>query len=114
MKSIEEKIEDLSKHQLGKTKYYTKTEGINPEIENALKSAPSKSGGSGNNYPDIKMLIETSSLRRIPVMIEVKGTKGDLAKYDSSGDIDNYKKDGTPNFNNIKKYALNGALHYAN
>lgn len=113
MKSIEEKIEDLSKRQLGGTKYFIKTEGINPEIEEALKKAPSKSGGTGNNYPDIKMLIETPSLRRIPVMIEVKGTKGALVKYGLNGDIENSTKEGKPNFTNIKKYALNGALHYA-
>ena len=36
-------------------KYYTKTETINPEIESALKAAPSKSGGTGANIPDIKL-----------------------------------------------------------
>jgi len=113
-KSIEERIEDLGKKQLGSTKYYTKTEGINSEIENALKSAPSKSGGSGNNYPDIKLLIETPSLRRIPVMIEVKGTKGVLVKFNDIGEIDNIKKDGNFAFNNIQKYAVNGAIHYGN
>ncbi|WP_026524152.1 HsdM family class I SAM-dependent methyltransferase [Butyrivibrio sp. MB2005] len=113
-KSIEEQIEDWGKKQLGKTKYYTKTESINPEIENALKTAPSKSGGSGTNYPDIKLFIETKSLRKIPVMIEVKGTKGALQKLTASGDVDNVKKDGTPNFTNINKYAVNGAIHYAN
>ena len=95
-KSIEEQIEDWGKKQLGKTKYYTKTESINPEIETALKTAPSKSGGSGANYPDIKLFIETKSLRKIPVMIEVKGKKGDLAKFNTEGEIDNTKKDGTP------------------
>ena len=113
-KSIEEQIEDLGKKQLGNTKYYTKTEGINSEIENALKSAPSKSGGSGTNYPDIKLFIETSTLRRIPVMIEVKGTKGSLVKFNDSGEIDNIKKDGTLAFANIQKYAVNGAVHYGN
>lgn len=112
-KSIEEQIEDWGKKQLGKTKYYTKTESINPEIETALKTAPSKSGGSGANYPDIKLFIETKSLRKIPVMIEVKGKKGDLAKFNTEGEIDNTKKDGTPNYSNINKYALNGAIHYA-
>ena len=52
-KSIEEQVEDWGKKQLGKTKYYTKTESINSEIEAALKKAPSKSGGTGTNYPDI-------------------------------------------------------------
>jgi hypothetical protein len=113
-KSIEEQIEDWAKKQIGKTKYYTKTESINPEIENALKTAPSKSGGSGTNYPDIKLFIEAKDLRKIPVVIEVKGKKGDFVKFNTAGEIDNKKKDGTPNFININKYAVNGAIHYAN
>lgn len=113
-KSIEEQVEDWGKAQLGKTKYYTKTESINTEIETALKSAPSKTGGSGTNYPDIKLFIETKALRKIPVMIEVKGTKGSLIKQNAEGEIDNKKKDGAPNYPNINKYAVNGAIHYAN
>ena len=34
---------------------------INEEIENALKTAPSKKGGTGTNYPDIKPFIQTFS-----------------------------------------------------
>ena len=113
-KSIEEQIEDWGKKQLGKTKYFTKTESINTEIETALKTAPSKTGGTGMNYPDIKLFIETKSMRKIPVMIEVKGTKGNLIKLNSDGEIDNKKKDGSPNYTNINKYAVNGAVHYAN
>ena len=40
-KSIEEQIEDWAKSQI-KIKYYTKTETINSEIEQALNIAPSK------------------------------------------------------------------------
>lgn len=61
-KSIEEQIEDLAKGWLSKDKsikYYTKTESINHEIEQALKQAPSKNGGKGTNFPDIKLFIET-------------------------------------------------------
>ncbi len=114
IRSIEEQVEDLAKKQLVGVKYYTKTETINSEIEAALKAAPSKSGGSGSNYPDIKLLLETKKLRRIPVMIEVKGKKGDFIKLSADGEIDNKKKDGTENFANINKYAVNGAVHYAN
>ena len=32
----------------------------------------------------------------------------------ASNEIDNIKKDGSPNFTNINKYAVNGAIHYAN
>lgn len=114
IRSIEEQVEDLAKKQLAGVKYYTKTETINSEIETALKSAPSKSGGTGANIPDIKLLLETKTMRRIPVMIEVKGKKGDFIKLTADEEIDNKKKDGTENFTNINKYAVNGAIHYAN
>ncbi len=114
IRSIEEQVEDLAKKQLTGVKYYTKTEAINSEIDAALKAAPSKSGGSGSNYPDIKLLLETKTMRRIPVMIEVKGKKGDFIKFSADGEIDNKKKDGSENFTNINKYAVNGAVHYAN
>lgn len=59
--SVEEQVEDWAKSQLTQSnlRYYTKTEPINDEIDAALKKAPSKQGGSGTNYPDIKVLIET-------------------------------------------------------
>ena len=114
VRSIEEQIEDIAKKQLADVKYYTKTEIINSEIEAALKTAPSKSGGNGANIPDIKLLIETESMRRIPVMIEVKGKKGNFIKLTLDEEIDNKKKDGTENFANINRYAVNGAVHYAN
>lgn len=114
VRSIEEQVEDIAKRQLVDVKYYTKTETINPEIESALKAAPSKSGGTGINIPDIKLLLETKTMRRIPVMIEVKGKKGDFIKLTADDEIDNKKKDGTENFTNINKYAVNGAVHYAN
>lgn len=116
MSSIEEQIEDIAKKQLDSVnvKYFTKTESINSEIDEALRKAPSKSGGDGNNYPDIKLFLQTSKGRKIPVMIEVKGTKGSLVKYNDFQEIDNVKKDGTPNYANITRYAVNGAVHYAN
>lgn len=113
-RSIEEQIEDLAKKQLGEIKYYTKTESINSEIENALRESPSKSGGSGMNYPDIKLFIQTKDMRHIPVMIEVKGKKGSFIKVSSQGEIENKTKDGEPHYSNINKYAVNGAFHYAN
>ena len=112
--SIEEQVENHCKEQLRSIKTYTKTESINPEIDEALRTAPSKKGGKGNNYPDIKCVIETKSLRRIPVMIEVKGKKGDLVKFDDNGDIANTTAKGEPDYTKIAKYAVNGAVHYAN
>lgn len=113
-KSIEEQVEDWAKQQLLPIKYYTKTETINSEIEDALKRAPSKNGGKGPNYPDIKLFIETKDLKRLPVMIEVKGLKGSFIKLNAQDEIENRKVDGTPNYININKYAVNGAIHYAN
>lgn len=112
--SIEEQVEDLAKKQLKSIKFYTKTETINPEIETALKTAPSKNGGEGMNYPDIKLFLLTKDMRYIPVMIEVKGVKGKFIKENKDGEIENLKADGTPNYNNINGYAVNGAIHYAN
>ena len=115
-KSIEEKIEGLAKKELerGNCKIYFKTESINEEIEKALKEYPSKQGKDGGNNPDIKLFIITKKMRKIPVMIEVKGTKGDLIKLNKNNEIDNIKKDGNINYINIQKYAVNGAVHYAN
>lgn len=107
MPSIEEKIENIAKEQLKKCRTFTKTESINTEINDALKNAPSKSGGKGSNYPDIKLFLTTKSNRKIPVMIELKGTKGALIKTAPNGGIDNSKP------SNIQKYAVNGAVHYA-
>ena len=104
-------VEDFAKKQLSGAKYYTKTETINNEIEKALKDAPSKSGGSGANIPDIKLFIETKSMRHILVMIEIKGKKGSFIKLNADEKIDNKKKDGSENFANINKYAVNGAIH---
>ena len=114
-KSIEEQIETDIKVELAGLGVhpYAKTEEINPEITNALASAPSKNGGQGNNYPDIKTLITTSSGRKIPVMIEVKGTNGDFVKFDEYGSIAMNDANGKPIYANRKKYAVNGAVHYA-
>lgn len=114
IKSIEEQIEDWCKKQFKGQKYYTKTEAVNSEIEMALEKAPSKQGGSGKNYPDIKYMLSTDEGLRIPVMIEVKGKKGALIKTSTNGEVENANKKGEPNYQNIAKYAVNGAIHYAN
>lgn len=113
-KSIEEKIEDIAKQQLKdfNVKYFTKTESINTEIDEALKNAPSKNGGVGTNFPDIKSFVEYKG-RKLPVMIEVKGREEDLEKLNDLGEVDNYDKKDMPIYANIAKYAVNGAVHYA-
>ena len=126
MASVEEQVEDFFKKQLSEfgIKYQTKTEPINRSIDDALSNYCSKSGGSGKNYPDIKLLLTSNYARSIPVMIEAKGTKGDLIKYakdsteielvtEYSSDSKTHKK-GDKNYTTIQKYAVNGAVHYAN
>lgn len=112
-KSIEEIVEDKAKRQLDSydIQYYGKNQSVNSSIDEALKKAPSKRGGKGANFPDIKVLLSTDKGRKIPVMIEVKGRRGDL--IDKTGVVDNRKQDGNYNYNNISKYAVNGAVHYA-
>lgn len=108
-KSIEEKVEDFFKSQLNRfnVRFFSKTESVNDAVDRALKNSESKSGGKGNNYPDIKVLIASRNQRYIPVMIEVKGTRGKLVKFGKDESIDLSKSA-------VTGYALNGAIHYAN
>ena len=132
MASIEEKVEEQYKKILDDfgVRHYGKTEEVNPNIAKALKDANSKSGGSGNNYPDIQLLLSNSTRRDIPVMIEAKGSKNKLEKLAKDGSIVGityYETDGKPNkegvpthrkgdanYSAIKDYAVNGAIHYGN
>ena len=114
-RSIEEIVEDWAKGHFAKGSYFTKTASINPEIDEALKKAPSKSGGTGNNYPDIKYLLQAPQGKYIPVMIEVKGSKDALIKLNPDTNTpDNLTKKNEPAYGSIVKYAVNGAVHYAN
>ena len=123
-KSIEEAVEDHFKRQLSNhhIKYFTKTESMNPAIDEALREAPSKSGGSGSNFPDIRCMLVDKKMRQIPVMIEAKGREGDLVKFDKDGNIvtvtpypndTKTHKKGDPNYTAVQRYAVNGAVHYA-
>lgn len=112
-KSIEEQIEDWTKEQLHEAgiEYFTKTETVNTEIDNALKNAPSKLGGTGGNFPDIKVFLTKYNL---PITIEIKGSKGNFVKLTDNGTIYNEEKGSMkPNYAYIAKYAINGAVHYA-
>lgn len=130
MPSIEEKIEEYYKYKLDSMniRHYGKTERINQAIYDALQKADSKSGGSGVNYPDIQLLLHNNHQRYIPVMIEAKGLKNKLVKFDKSGAIVGvtyYEQDSKPNsdgvilhhkgdanYTAVKQYAVNGAVHY--
>ena len=131
MRSIEEKVEEHYKKILDnyQIRHYGKTEEINSTITKALKNSNSKSGGGGNNFPDIQILFENKHSRRIPVMIEAKGEKGKLEKLTKEGLIEGvtyYSSDiknkageikhkaGEANYSSIINFAVNGAIHYAN
>lgn len=113
MASIEEKVEEHYKKVLDHLhiRHYGKTEAINDSITKALKEADSKSGGSGNNFPDIQLLLQNKTRRDIPVMIEAKGTKGKLEKLASDGSIELISNGKNPN-RAVQQFAVNGALHY--
>lgn len=108
MKSIEEQVEDRFKRYLENNNitYYRKTEDMNKSIDEALKKAPSKSGGKGKNYPDIRFFCQWNG-NLIPVMVEIKGKKGDLEKL-----VNNVVDISKSSW--VQKYAVNGAVHYAN
>ena len=115
MASIEEKVEEHYKKLLDDQgiRHFGKTEDINPYIDAALKNADSKSGGSGKNIPDIKLLLQNSYNRVIPVMIEAKGSHDRLEKLNDNGLIEQtVKKGNKTSYTYIQNYAVNGAFHY--
>lgn len=112
--SISKVINGQLEKYIKKEKIYIENESINEEIDKALLEYESKSGGKGGNRPDTKLILEDKFLNRYPILIEYKGYKGKLVKLDSSGFVANRKADNTPNYDNIKSYAVNGAVHYAN
>ena len=87
---------------------------MNHEIDRALNEYASKSGGTGGNRPDAKLLVETKSLEKWPILIEYKGYKDKLVKLDNNQQVDNRTAKNEFNFKNINAYAVNGAVHYAN
>ena len=113
-RSIEETVEDGLKSRLDDhgVPYWRKNERMGRSIEDALSKAPSKSGGPGGNKPDVRCMVEVGGAK-VPVMIEVKGARGRLAKYDRLGAVANTTSKGDPSWSNISNYASNGAVHYA-
>lgn len=106
--SREESIEDYFKQELRSfdVRYFTKTEAINAQIDDALRNAKSKSGGNGINYPDIKVLLDDHRGRCVPVMIEAKGARNRLVKLNKNDELDLTDKAKVG-------WAVNGAVHYA-
>lgn len=107
-RSIEEIVEDHFKRQLNGlgVRYYRKTESVNVAIDRALRVSDSKSGGSGQNYPDIKLLIVSENNGIIPVMIEAKGSRGKLVKLDDNNNVVLESKSGKRTA--ITDFAVNG------
>jgi len=114
--SVEPNIADLANGWLKSYKldYKLEQESLNNEIDKALNDYYSKSGGKGGNRPDAKLLLLDENGNAYPVLIEYKGYKDKLIKVDANGQIENKTAKNEPNFKNIKDYAVNGAVHYAN
>ena len=115
VQSVEVLVEELANGWLkdyGLT-YFLKNQSLNPEIDKALKNAPSKTGGLGGNSPDAKLLLQDSKLQYFPIMVEYKGYKDKLEKLDKDGHIENLTAKGEPNYKAINDYAVNGAVHYS-
>ncbi|MFK5975585.1 MAG: N-6 DNA methylase [Sulfurovum sp.] len=115
-KSIEPNIAELANGWLNSYQldYKLEQEELNSEIDNALKKYSSKGGGKGGNRPDAKLIIKDSKGKYYPILIEYKGKLTELEKLNEQGYIDNINKNYEQNSVNIKKYAVNGAIHYAN
>lgn len=116
IKSIEPNIADLVNGWLKDygLDYKLEQESLNEEIDKALDEYKSKSGGTGGNRPDAKLLLQDDSLNYYPILIEYKGYKDKLIKLDSDNRVDNRTNKNEPNYKNINSYAVNGAIHYAN
>ena len=116
IQSVEPNIADLVNGWLKsyKVDYKLEQESLNTEIDLALNDYYSKSGGKGGNRPDAKLLLRSKDGKDYPILIEYKGYKDKLIKLDSEGNIANKLANGQPDYNNIKSFAVNGAVHYAN
>tara|TARA_B100002049_G_scaffold235030_1_gene218560 strand:- start:9866 stop:11896 length:2031 start_codon:yes stop_codon:yes gene_type:complete len=116
LQSVEPNIADLANGWLKSygLPYKLEQESLNSEIDNALNDYHSKSGGKGGNRPDAKLLLQDKQLDYFPILIEYKGYKDKLEKLNADGQVDNLTAKNEPNFKNIKDYAVNGAVHYAN
>ncbi len=114
--SVEPNVADIANGWLKQYKvdYKLEQEKLNAEIDNALGEYLSKGGGKGGNRPDAKALLTDKNLKKWPVLIEYKGYKDKLVKLDADGRVENKKADNTDHYANIKAYAVNGAVHYAN
>ncbi|HIQ28246.1 MAG TPA: restriction endonuclease subunit M [Sulfurovum sp.] len=114
--SIEPNIADLANGWMKSYKldYKLEQESVNTEIEKALTAYYSKAGGNGGNRPDAKLFLRDKKGNDYPILIEYKGYKNKLVKLNDKGYVENKTAKSEPNIKNIKDYAVNGAVHYAN
>ena len=114
--SIEPIIADIANGWLKQYNldYKLEQESLNNEIDTALNEYYSKSGGTGGNRPDTKLLLQDKNMHKYPILIEYKGYKDKLAKLDENGKVENRNSKNEPILKNINSYAVNGAIHYAN
>lgn len=115
--SIEPIIADIANGWLKQYKldYKLEQESLNDEIDTALNEYYSKSGGTGGNRPDAKLLLQDKNMHKYPILIEYKGHKDKLVKLDEkNGQVENRNSKNEPILKNINSYAVNGAIHYAN
>lgn len=75
VQSVEPNIADLVNGWLKDycLDYKLEQENLNEEIDKALNEYASKSGGTGGNRPDAKLLLQDSTLNYYPILIEYKG-----------------------------------------
>lgn len=114
--SVEPKIADLANGWLKSygLDYKLEQEKLSEDIDRALSDYYSKSGGTGGNRPDAKLLLKDRYNERYPILIEYKGYKDKLVKLDKEGKVANKNSKNETDFSNINSYAVNGAVHYAN
>jgi Type I restriction-modification system methyltransferase subunit len=116
VQSVEPNIADLVNGWLKKYKlnYKLEQESLNSSIDKALNEYFSKNGGAGGNRPDAKLLLRDKNLKDYPILIEYKGYKDKLVKFDAEGHVENKNSKNEVLYKNINNYAVNGAIHYAN
>ena len=116
VRSVEPLIADLANGWMKSYNldYKLEQEPLNTEIDKALDEYLSKA----EEKEEIDLTqnccykIKTSTIG--PFLSNTKVIKVSLKKLDSCGNIDNLTARNEPNYSNIKSFAVNGAVHYAN
>lgn len=116
VQSVEPKIADLVNGWLKGygLDYKLEQERLNDSIDKALNEYVSKGGGKGGNRPDCKLLLQDKNGKNYVILLEYKGYKDKLVKFDENMQVDNKNTKNEYNYKNINSYAVNGAIHYAN